>query len=112
MTNTFDNNNDTHQQVLLETAKISWQELQYFFAKGMAIYVSADLDLIDVATQFAKDNKISVEQWMEAGKIAKVSTEQAKQWHASDALVWAVVIKPWVLVQESQPKTRDSSNIN
>ena len=34
-----------------------------------------------------------------AGKVARVSDEQAREWAETDALVWAVVVSPWVLVQ-------------
>jgi hypothetical protein len=30
-----------------------------------------------------------------------VSDDQARQWVADDSLLWAVAIKPWVLVQET-----------
>jgi hypothetical protein len=36
---------------------------------------------------------------MAAGKFGKVSDEQAGVWFERDALLWAVVISPWVLVQ-------------
>lgn len=112
MTETFSDDDGIQKNLTLETAQIAWHELQYFFARGMAIYVSSDLDLVDVATQIARDNKTSVEQWMQIGKIANVTNEQAKKWHASDTMVWAVVVKPWVLVQESRPKTRTNSKLN
>ena len=82
-----------------ETAKIAWQELQPFFATGMAIYVSHKLDLIKVACELAEDNKAAVEAWMKEGLVANVSDEQASAWLDSNILVWAVVIHPWVLVQ-------------
>ena len=31
-----------------QTAKISWKELEVFFANGTVVYVSSKLDLIDV----------------------------------------------------------------
>ncbi|MCK4706913.1 MAG: DUF2288 family protein, partial [Gammaproteobacteria bacterium] len=38
--------NDTiKQQIVGETSKIAWHELQFFFAGGMAVYVSNELDL-------------------------------------------------------------------
>jgi hypothetical protein len=100
VTDTFNDDDRIQQDLVLETAQIAWQELQYFFARNMAVYVSDDLDLVDVATKIAVDNKAAIEQWMRSGKIAKVSNEQAKNWHAADAKVWAVVVKPWVLVQD------------
>lgn len=87
------------EKVNLETAQIAWTELQRFFASGVAVFVSAELDLVEVAHQFAADNKIQVEQWLQNQHIALVSDQQALQWLEDNAQVWAVVVKPWVLVQ-------------
>lgn len=83
----------------LETSTIPWSELQRFFAAGLAIAVADDLDLIDVACQFSLDNKSQVEAWLKAGQVGHVSDAQASAWIADDSSVWAVVVKPWVLVQ-------------
>jgi len=82
-----------------ETSRIAWSELQRFFASGGAIYVSSDLDLVEVAFQLSRDNRPQVEQWMAAGQVANVSDEQALAWHKADAELWAVVVSPFVLVQ-------------
>jgi len=86
-------------KVNLETSTIAWSELMRFFAGGLTVMVAKDLDLVEVATQFSKDNKDQVEQWMLANKISKVSDKQAQDWLDSDTLVWSVVVKPWILVQ-------------
>lgn len=83
-----------------ETSKIAWSELQRFFAAGKAIYVAVDLDLVEVAIQVSTDNSELVRQWMDTGKIAPVSDDQARCWIDTDATVWAVVVKPWVLIQD------------
>ena len=85
--------------VNLETAQIAWRELQRFFASGSAIAVSDDLDLIEVAFQISEDNRTQVARWMESGLVARVSDKQALDWYDSDATVWAVVARPYVLVQ-------------
>jgi len=82
-----------------ETAKIPWQELQRFFANGSTIYVSPELDLIDVAIEICHDNKEQIEQWMADEFVGQVSDEQAVVWLEADATLWSVVVKPWVLVQ-------------
>ena len=87
-----------------ETSKIPWSELQRFFAAGKAIYVSLELDLIEVAVQVSNDNSKMVRQWMGAAKVAPVSDDQARYWFDNDATVWAVVVKPWVLVQDMKEK--------
>ena len=90
-----------------ETSKIAWSELQRFFAAGNAIFVSVDLDLVEVALQVSNDNSIIVKQWMDEGKVAPVSDDQARYWFDSDATVWAVVVKPWVLVQDIKDGQND-----
>lgn len=82
-----------------ETAKIPWKELERFFANGTTIYVSPDLDLIDVAMEICHDNKVKMEQWMASGSVGQVSDDQAIGWLDADATVWSVVVKPWILVQ-------------
>lgn len=82
-----------------ETAKIRWQELQRFFANGSTIYVSPELDLIDVAMEICHDNKGKVQQWMADTLVSQVTDEQAMAWLETDVTVWSVVVKPWVLVQ-------------
>lgn len=89
-----------------ETSLIAWSELQRFFATGQAIYVASELDLVDVALQVSKNNTEQVQAWMQADKIAKVSDAQALQWFESEARVWAVVVKPWVLVQSDKPGSK------
>jgi len=92
--------NDTiKQQIVGETSKIAWHELQFFFAGGMAVYVSKELDLVEVATCFVDDNKAMVEKWMQDNLVMLVADKQAKNWYDEKAMVWAVVVKPWVLVQ-------------
>jgi hypothetical protein len=90
----------TKKQLNLETSQIPWHELQRFFASGLAISVSPELDLLEVAFQFSKDNKVQVEQWLQAQSVALVSDQQALQWYNNEQMVWAVVVKPWVLVQD------------
>jgi hypothetical protein len=87
-------------KVNLETAPIAWSELQRFFASGTAVYVAPELDLTRVATAMAQDNAAQIKHWMDANQVQPVSDPQAEQWCRDDATVWAVVVKPWVVVQE------------
>lgn len=86
-------------KVNLETSQIAWKDLQRYFASGVALAVASDLDLVEVAFQMSEDNAMQIRQWMTSGQFGKVSDEQAGVWLETDALLWAVVISPWVLVQ-------------
>ena len=92
-------------KVNLDTARIAWRELQRFFASGAAIYVSPALDLVEVAFQVSQDNKEQVMAWMAAGEVARVTDEQALAWHDADLDMWAVVVSPYVFVQQVEVPT-------
>lgn len=83
-----------------QTARIRWHELQTYYAHGSVIVVSPELDLVDVAVQLGLDNTDSFQRWIAAGEVAGVSDEQALAWYEANALLWAVVAAPWVLVQQ------------
>lgn len=91
-----------HAKLNMETSQIAWSELLRYFAGGLVIVVSNDLDLVDVAARFSIDDKAKVEQWLLGGKLAKATDEQATAWLEVDTLLWAVVARPWVLVQENK----------
>lgn len=82
-----------------ETAPIHWRELQRFFASGNAIAIAPELDLVQVGAEFARDNAAQLSEWMQQEKVGTVSDEQAQAWFEADAEVWALVVRPWVLVQ-------------
>ena len=93
--------NDTNKEsILLETSTVPWHELQRLFASGVVISISSELDLIETAHLMVQDDKASIEALMQQDKIQHVSNEQAKKWYAENTLLWSVVVKPWVLVQE------------
>ena len=83
-----------------ETSKISWLELQKFYASGSVIVVTPELDLINVACQFSEDNKEIVGAWLEQEQVFKMTDQTAQEWFDNKATVWASVVAPWVLVQK------------
>lgn len=93
----------TRARVNQETARIAWKELMRFFAAGTVVAVSPELDLVDVAFQVLQDNKSAIEAWMVQGKVGKVSDDLAREWLEADAVLWATVVKPWILVQHEKP---------
>lgn len=86
-------------KVNLETAQMQWRDMQRYFASGAALFVSPELDLVETAFQMSEDNAVLIAQWMAAGQFGKVTDEQARTWLETDAILWAVVVSPWVLVQ-------------
>ena len=91
-----------------ETAQIAWRELQRFFAQGKAIAVATELDLVEVAYQMSLDNEAQLRAWKGSGKIMSVSDELATEWFEANVLVWAVVVRPWILVQPVRRRVESS----
>lgn len=87
----------------LETSQMPWKELERYFAAGMVVAVSAELDLVDVAVRIANDDITSIKQWMSENRISRVSDVQAAAWTEADLSLWTVVVKPWILVQPNKP---------
>ena len=91
----------TYDKLLGETARVSWAEIERMFALGRVIEVAAALDLIKVAEAFAEDDKDRVRGWMQAQKLGHLADDNAARWASDTTLdLWAVVVNPWVLVQE------------
>lgn len=86
-----------------ETAKAPWKELERFYAQGILILVSDTLDLIEVSYAISTDNTHQVNQWMESNLLTRSFDQQAKEWEKENTEVWTVVIKPWILIQNKKP---------
>ena len=83
-----------------ETAKIEWHQLQKHYATGSVISVEIGFDLIKVAIALHQDDTAQVKRWLTEGLLSEVSDQQAQAWYDQNSLVWALVIPPFVLVQE------------
>ncbi|MBF7729318.1 DUF2288 domain-containing protein [Pseudomonas sp. N040] len=91
-------------KLLGETARIRWQELQPFFARGALLWVAAELDLVAVAEAVAQDDRSQVAAWLAGSQLAVVATPRAEDWLQRDPELWAVVVAPWVVIQERSGK--------
>jgi len=89
-----------YAKLLGETAIIAWQELEPFFARGALLWVDPALDLIAVAQAVAQDDQPLFAGWLKAGQVEKVSATRAQGFVERDPTLWAVVVSPWVMIQE------------
>ncbi len=93
----------------IETGLIAWDELARHFARGVVIRVHPDLDLVDVGQAFLSDDAAAVDGWRQSKQLNRASDDDARRWHAESAEFWALVVAPWVLVQEVE-KSADSKS--
>ena len=92
---------ETYAAILGATAQIEWNALEPHFARGELLVVDRGLDLVAVAQAFIDDDSGQVKDWMEQGQLAAATDAQAADWFERNPdTLWAVVIRPWVLVQE------------
>ena len=95
---------ELHAKINSETARLPSTELQRHFAQGSVIFVSPDLDLIDVAVRMSHDDKTTIAAWLAEGKVGKVTDEQAQAWTEGAAALWTSVVHPFILVQQEKSK--------
>lgn len=87
-------NRETLQQHFqAQKAEISFTELETFYLQGVVVQVCSSLDLVKVALSFALNDSEQVEQWLFEGTIKRLQNKMVGN-------VYAVVVSPWVLVQE------------
>ncbi|MFZ5482661.1 MAG: DUF2288 domain-containing protein [Pseudomonadota bacterium] len=87
----------------LDTGRLDWPMLARHFARGAVIVVAAGTDLVEVAAALVEDEHGRLADWLAEGRVAKATDADAEGWQARTAVFWAVVVAPWVLVQEIQP---------
>lgn len=85
-----------------ESGRIHWDELQPHFARGVIFSVDSEINLIDVASSFVRDDESEVSAWLRQDKLSKVTDDQAREWLESNPLFDAIVIAPWVLIQPAK----------
>lgn len=94
-----------YAQLLGETAQISWAEIMPQFAKGHVLWVASQHDLVAVAEFIINDDKKQVSALMQQKALHSLSDAQALDFQQRDPELWAVVVSPWVLLQERQTPT-------
>ena len=83
-----------------ETGKLGWADVERHFARDVVVKIEAGLDLVEVAAVMVEDDKPSFIRWMETGQVARATLDDALRWQSAQAEFWAIVIAPWLLVQE------------
>lgn len=89
-----------------QTGRLGWSELARHFARGVVVCVGPEQDLVAVAETLVANDAAAVGQLYESGQIHRALDDDARRWQQQDMQFWAVVVAPWVLVQERPADTR------
>jgi hypothetical protein len=66
--------------------------------------VEPGLDLVEVAAALAEDERVRVSAWLASQQLATVEASLAQDMLERDPELWAVVVAPWVVIQERSGK--------
>ena len=95
-----DNEVLTHDLLNAQTGRIAWPELARYFARGLVVTLEQGEDLLKVAEILIDDDAGAVQSMYEKGLLRRARDKDAMRWQENDTQFWAVVVAPWVLVQE------------
>jgi hypothetical protein len=84
-----------------QTGRIAWSGLARHFARGVVVCVAPGEDLVEIAECFVADRAEAIGRLYAEGRLHRAADDDARRWQADDARFWAVVVAPWVLVQET-----------
>ena len=91
----------THDLLNAQTGRISWPELARYFARGLVVCLARGEDLVAVAETLISDDAVDIERLAADGRLHRALDEDAMRWQEESTEFWAVVVAPWVLVQEA-----------
>jgi hypothetical protein len=90
----------THDLLNAQTGRIAWSELARYFARGLVVTLEQGEDLLKIAEILIGDDAGAVQSMYEKGLLRRARDKDAMRWQENDTEFWAVVVAPWVLVQE------------
>ncbi len=94
----------TREQLQQECAPIVYKEIEQFFARGMIVIVSEELDILDVALIIQADNSDELEKLITQKQVTRAHDDHAIKWSQENATLMAITAVPWLLVQEINTK--------
>ena len=86
---------------------VDWGYLEKHFQNGALIYVDESLDIKEVGQSISEDNKDQVSSWLNSGDILKPGTQHAEHWKRSETVFRALIVTPFVLIQENISREQD-----
>ena len=72
--------------------------------------VTLALDLVDVAAKTIADHVTVIQACRADGRVRNANDDDALAWLHRDAVLWAVVAAPWLLVQEQTGKRGEANS--
>ena len=91
---------ETVERFKQDLAEVSWKDLRIHLQRDAIIIVAEKLDLVEVATAVAADDKVKVAGWIGDQLLVKPTAEQLDSWESELEKPFRVLIaQPYILVQ-------------
>jgi len=84
------------------TGEVGWSYLRPHYERGSLIWVDPGLAIAEVAKAMQADDTERVANWLGSGDLVKVGELHARQWDGGAERFTAVVVTPFVLMQEKR----------
>ena len=95
---------ETHDQLKegfkknLDQAEWAW--FKPHVERDALIWVSPDLDILEVALALAEDSTSQVQAWISGGKVLKLTPDQKMTWDQEPTRKFlTLIVQPYVLIQ-------------
>lgn len=90
---------------------VTWDYVRPHFEKGVVLWIDLSLDLQEVGKAIAADDKKSVQAWQKTGDLIVPSDPHDDHWTKIEARFNAVVVQPFIVIQDL-PESEDSASEN
>jgi hypothetical protein len=90
------------EKIAKYTGEVGWKYLKPHYKSGNVLWVDPELDLKQVACAFTSDDSAQVAEWLGRGDLVRIGDLHAEQWEGGDDLFLAVVVTPFVLMQNAK----------
>jgi hypothetical protein len=94
----------TKEDLALTIDETEWSWLRAHLERGGLILVNDSLDLAEAGLKVAADDVVTIEQWINDGKLGKPTETQILHWNEEKQKKFAMlIVSPYVLIQERLP---------
>ncbi len=91
---------DIAERFKSDLAEVTWKDLRIHLQRDAIIIVADELDLIDVASVVAADDKVRVAGWIGDQLLVKPTAEQLEAWESElEKPFRMLIVQPYILVQ-------------
>lgn len=82
--------------------QVPYSDLAAHLKRDAVFVVHGTVSLVDCAVSVAMDDVELVKEWIDSGELRKPSRQERDAWPGCDGrLWWAVVVDPFVLIQDA-----------